>query len=975
MNRVRFVLMCAAWAICGATGFATASDSLIDHPDEGVRLAKGFAIREIAGPELANDIWSITIDARGDIVASGPGYIRILHDSNGDGLLDDATLFTKHPGAMGLCFNETGTELLVMGGGWLARYRDADRDGVADEPAENLLPFAAGEHGGHAIRQGPDGWWYVIGGNDAGIDRRHNTGAHRVIENVEAGAWLRISPDLRRSEVIAHGFRNPYDFDFNALGDAFTYDSDTERDYFLPWYSPCRIYQLQFAQHHGWRLKGFQRSLRRSDDYPDVAPSLVPLGRGSPTGMVCYRHVQFPEPYRGGLFACDWTFGRIHFIALARRGAGYQATPQTFLEPIGMHGFAPTDCAVAPDGALIVSIGGRKTRGALYRISYEHADGERGDAKDASDEIGNVLRAPQPLDAWSRARWMPKARDLGADAFEEAARDTHRALPERIRAIEVLTELFAGMDARGPLITDSEEVQARQIWSLARHGNRAHGNGGETLSPVVQAARAEAAIALGAKEPGMIEQHGLASADRRVRNAAVTALRGALASTRMDPVNAKPRVPDESAAYTKIELALIRAQLDPEATVVPRARVAATLRLLWAANDEDIRIEALRVLQLCLGDWRVDAPSVEAFSAYEARLQLERDDSLRRDLLAAARPLIRPGAGRVGEEAARLCAMLHDEESDAATSALAVIDASTSATADFHFLAVLAQLGGDLPKKLAPQVASAIIGLERKLAGGDQRPKQNWTARLAEVVARLVERQPHLAEALLRDPDFPTASRLSLVAALGPGARERAARIYLAAANARADFEWSPALVSLLRTLPAPEVDPLISAHMPKTPRATHPINAKDIARWEKLLETVAWEQGDAKRGANLFTQRSCATCHGAAVAFGPDLAGVARRLSPRDLLRAVVFPNRDVAETYRATDFTLRDGSTRRGVVAFYSADGVIVQTGPAMTERIAESDIAKQEPGSVSLMPEGLLEGLSAQEIADLYKFLATL
>jgi putative membrane-bound dehydrogenase-like protein len=988
MKRFPLLAMCVlGWCLGRAIGdaarcCAAESGRLIDHPTEGVRLAEGFAIHEIAGPELANDIWSMTFDPRGQIVVSGPGYIRILHDSNGDGLLDDATLFAKHPGAMGLCFNETGSELLVMGGGWLARFRDEDHNGVGDGSAENLLPFAAGEHGGHAIRQGPDGWWNVIGGNDAGIDGRHNTAPHRVIQKVEAGALLRISPDLKQSQVIAHGFRNPYDFDFNALGDVFTYDSDTERDYFLPWYSPCRIYQVQFAQHHGWRLKGFQRSLRRCDDYPDVAPSLTPLGRGSPTGVVCYRHLQFPEAYRDGIFACDWTFGRIHFVALARRGAGYIATARTFLEPIGMHGFAPTDCAVAPDGSLIVSIGGRKTRGAVYRISYRNENETRPvavESNNRSSAVDEVLRAPQPLEAWSRARWMPKARALQRTAFESAAHDSGRTQRERIRAIEILTELFGGCDPGESFIDESGEVEARRIWSLAVHRHpveAAPRNGADATPAVVLAARAEAAIALPRGKVEKINSLALRSDDRRVRNAAETALEAALAQTADKEGIVDSISTEEDHRSGKTELALIRAQLDPNAATVSLPALTRIVRILAALRSNDLRLEALRLVQLALGDWRVDSPAAEAFSAYEARLELSRDQPLRTELLRAVRPLIRRDFGRVAEEAARVCAMLRDEDVDVPGRVSGMIDTESSATSDFHFLAVLARLGGELPETHGAQLAAAIIGLDRKLAGGDRRPKQNWPVRLAEVVAALVQRQPLLADRLLQAPEFATGARLTLVPSLGVTSRERAARLYLAAIKAQPDFEWSPALVALLRTLPPTDVDELIKTRTPKTPpAATRRMNAEEIARWEKLLDTVAWEQGNAARGAELFTQRSCATCHGAPVAFGPDLAGVARRFSPRDLLRGIVFPSRDVAETYRATDFKLRDGAVRRGVVAFYSADGVIVQTGPGLTERIAESDIVSQEPSSLSLMPEGLLEGLTAQEVADLYKYLATL
>src|SRR6266542_3084880 len=126
--------------------------------------------------------------------------------------------------------------------------------------------------------------------------------AESPIRKVEGGALLRLTPDARASECIAQGFRNCYDFAFNGLGDIFTYDSDTERDMFLPWYEPTRLYHVGFAQHHGWRLTGYQRSWPRPEYYCDTIAPLWRIGRGSPTGVVTYRHTQSPPVYRDGMF-------------------------------------------------------------------------------------------------------------------------------------------------------------------------------------------------------------------------------------------------------------------------------------------------------------------------------------------------------------------------------------------------------------------------------------------------------------------------------------------------------------------------------------------------------------------------------------------------------------------------------------------------------------------------------------------------
>jgi putative heme-binding domain-containing protein len=108
---------------------------------------------------------------------------------------------------------------------------------------------------------------------------------------------------------------------------------------------------------------------------------------------------------------------------------------------------------------------------------------------------------------------------------------------------------------------------------------------------------------------------------------------------------------------------------------------------------------------------------------------------------------------------------------------------------------------------------------------------------------------------------------------------------------------------------------------------------------------------------------------------LGPDLGGAAERLSPTDLFDSIIFPSREVAPPYRVEVFQMRDGSSYAGIVAFESADGVIVRTGAASTVRLADSDILSRTPSNMSLMPSGLLEGLKAQDLADLYGYLKNL
>src|SRR5205814_2279802 len=143
-------------------------------------------------------------------------------------------------------------------------------------------------------------------------------------------------------------------------------------------------------------------------------------------------------------------------------------------ETTGDVGFAPTDLAVGPDGDLFISIGGRGTRGGVFRVRYE---GPEKMPPLPEDRLRAVLAADEPLSSWSRARWVPAAKKLGAEAFEQAVLERVLPVPDRARALEILTDLFGGVPVRLAKMVierdglggyEEDELRARAVWSLSR---------------------------------------------------------------------------------------------------------------------------------------------------------------------------------------------------------------------------------------------------------------------------------------------------------------------------------------------------------------------------------------------------------------------------------------------------------------------------------------------------------------------------
>ncbi|MCU0878735.1 MAG: hypothetical protein MUF06_13200 [Pirellulaceae bacterium] len=483
-QRLAIVVTAIGWA---AAGWLAPAPHVVaqQNPDEviapqeiGLRAPEGFEVTLFAGDDLAHDIYSMTIDARGRVVVAGRGYVKVLHDDDQDGRADRATLFSERPksGAHGLLF--VGDDLFATGDDGLWVQRDADGDGVADGlnntadgTREKWTYLKHPEHGANAILHGPDGWIYVVCGNDAAVTSKLASRPGSPVREPNCGTIVRFTSDGKTSEILAHGFRNPYDADFGPLGELFTVDADGERDHHLPWYAPTRLFDVAQGMHHGWLLSGWQRSWNRPASYFDNVERLVEIGRGSPTGLTVYRHTQFPERYRGSVLTACWTLGRVYHLPLSPEGSTYTSPPkaEVFLETTGEVGFAPVDLAVGPAGDLFIGIGGRGTRGGVFRVTYRGAD--RATPTPPQDSVNAVLAAPQPLAAWSRARWQPLALEVGREAFVAALEDTRRSPSERIRAIEVLTEMLGGLsvhEAQTAIDAGPPEVGARALWSLGR---------------------------------------------------------------------------------------------------------------------------------------------------------------------------------------------------------------------------------------------------------------------------------------------------------------------------------------------------------------------------------------------------------------------------------------------------------------------------------------------------------------------------
>lgn len=268
------------------------------------------------------------------------------------------------------------------------RLQDTDGDDQFDKITLLKRLKGAGEHGPHSVVLSPDKQsLYIVAGNFTDLPAMDNYRLPATWKNDNLlpflpdpngfgnnqpppGGWIaRTDPEGKSWELIATGFRNPFDIAFNEDGELFTYDSDMEWDMGLPWYRPTRICHVTSGSDFGYR----ENNGKYSPAYTDNLPAILNIGPGSPTNVMSGAQARFPEQYRRGLFAFDWSYGTMYHVALQPEGSSYKANVEEFISgsPLPL-----TDGAIGPDGALYFLTGGRKINSNLFRVYYGNNDGK-----------------------------------------------------------------------------------------------------------------------------------------------------------------------------------------------------------------------------------------------------------------------------------------------------------------------------------------------------------------------------------------------------------------------------------------------------------------------------------------------------------------------------------------------------------------------------------------------------------------------
>jgi putative heme-binding domain-containing protein len=211
---------------------------------------------------------------------------------------------------------------------------------------------------------------------------------------------------------------------------------------------------------------------------------------------------------------------------------------------------------------------------------------------------------------------------------------------------------------------------------------------------------------------------------------------------------------------------------------------------------------------------------------------------------------------------------------------------------------------------------------------------------------------------IITDPDShlkTPANALPVAKLIGTGEMEAANRDEVLAAAAK---------------LPPGPVRDLFEGYLPPDPKGR---KLGSSPRPASILRLT----GDPKRGEGVFFAKElkCAECHKVGdkgASLGPDLTAIGKTRNRAELLESLLEPSRRIEPQFTPYLVRTADGRTVTGLVVKRDEKGIVLRDAQNKEIVLKADDVEAVQSSRVSLMPDGLVAGLTPQEAADLLEFL---
>ncbi|MCE2790941.1 MAG: FG-GAP-like repeat-containing protein [Blastopirellula sp.] len=945
-------------------------------------VPEGFQVQLAAAePEIHQPV-AMAFDHRGRLwVAEAYTYpirakegegldkIVILEDTDRDGKFDSRKQFTEGLNLV------SGLEV-GFGGVWVgaAPYLmfipDANGDDIPDAEPKILLD-GFGYQDTHetlnTFNWGPDGWLYGCHGvfTHSKVGVPGTPDAERTPMN--AAVW-RYHPIRHQFEVFAWGTSNPWGVDFNDYGQAFATACVIPHLYHI---IQGGHYQRQAGEHFNRHVYAEIQTIADHLHYagnigdhawwghePDIQTDTSNAGGGhAHCGGMVYLGDNWPQRYRNQVFFNNIHGNRVNMDRLYREGSGY----------IGKHGddllmandrwFRGINLRCGPDGSVyLIDWYDRnachrvnpeiwdRTNGRIYNLAYGVPNRESVDLARLDDAALAKL-------AWHANDWYVRvARRLLQDRAAQGqlnrgaiqdelhkllvSDDDTRVLRgiwlghatgllEQEQLIELLKHASPYVSAWSVqlLCESSEKISARvtdQLDELAK---------GPQSDPIVRLYLASALQRIPPSQRwGVIEALAARGEDAQDRNLPMLLWYGLEPLVTLDPARAMRLVQSSQLPQLK-QFIVRRAAADAVALNTVLDQLAG-----WPAELQQMALEQIN--QALEG--RVNVAQPESWkTAYEVLSQSSespiRDQALRlavafgdQRAFPALRGLLADGKRPVPERQKALEILVKGRDKELADSLFTAMETPELQSAAIRAMAAVAD--PRTPQKL-------LAAWPRLIAAGRE-----------DAIATLVSRAS-FAQPLLDAIDRGEVSRTDVHA-----------------------FH-----VRQMVSLNDKSLIERITTSWGKVGTSTED-QQQAISKYQGLLTADRLADADISHGRLMFNKH-CSACHqlfGAGEKVGPDLTG-SNRADLNYILENLVAPNAVVGKDYQMTLLQLLDGRVVSGLI-LKETDSALTLKTINDTVVVALNEIEDRKLSDLSLMPNGLLDPLQAEEVRDLVAYLAS-
>jgi putative membrane-bound dehydrogenase-like protein len=404
----------------------------------------------------------VAVDEQGSLGrATGGGRILRCLDKDGDGKVDEVTVFAKVEHPRGVLYRDGS--VWVMHPPTLSVFRDEKGTGVATKEevlvtglTTDMITNRGGDHTTNGIRMGIDGWIYICVG-DYGIKEARGKDGTTIVQR--GGGILRVRPDGTELEVYCTGLRNPFDIAIDPFLNMFARDNTNDGG---GWDS--RVPHLMQSAHYGYT----QLFANFTDE---IMPVMGSFGNGGGTGGLYIQDPRWPEKYRNTLFTGDWGRSEVYRHELTTHDPTFDVKQEVFLTVP-----RATGMDIDADGRLYVASwrGGEASVYVGPNVGFVARVSPKGvkpapfpNLTTASvEDLARLLAAPQSVTRLHvQGEILRRGRNAEmSKAILALASDASAMLEARVAALFTLKQLD-GKDSHGALLQLAADPAVR-AWAL-----------------------------------------------------------------------------------------------------------------------------------------------------------------------------------------------------------------------------------------------------------------------------------------------------------------------------------------------------------------------------------------------------------------------------------------------------------------------------------------------------------------------------